>query len=83
MDGSDNAAEDEDGNDEQVEEDEDDEFQDETVATTGQTKPNGRVEDLTELSEEQCLLTTPWLIGFDLKRKQWGRFPTAQKPGYR
>ncbi|KAK3302765.1 P-loop containing nucleoside triphosphate hydrolase protein [Chaetomium strumarium] len=33
-----------------------------------------RVEDLTELSDEHCLLTTPWLIGFDLKAKTWGRF---------
>lgn len=53
-----------------------DDSQDEEMAV-GAAKSatsNGRVEDLTELSEEHCLLTTPWLIGFDLKRKKWGRF---------
>lgn len=33
-----------------------------------------RVEDLQSLTDEQCLLTTPWLYGIDLKSKDWARF---------
>jgi hypothetical protein len=32
-----------------------------------------RTEDLTPLTDEQCLLTTPWLKGLDLKTKEWGK----------
>jgi hypothetical protein len=42
-----------------------------------------RVEDLTALSDEHCLLTTPWLIGFDLKAKTWGMyFPGRSHCGF-
>ncbi|KAF4629183.1 hypothetical protein G7Y89_g8970 [Cudoniella acicularis] len=33
-----------------------------------------RTEDLTPLTDEECLLTTPWLKGLDLKTKEWGMF---------
>lgn len=33
-----------------------------------------RKEDLTPLTDEQCLLCTPWVNGFDLKAKEWGLF---------
>ncbi|RFU78510.1 p-loop containing nucleoside triphosphate hydrolase [Trichoderma arundinaceum] len=33
-----------------------------------------RKEDLTPLTDEQCLLATPWVYGFDLKSKEWGLF---------
>jgi hypothetical protein len=33
-----------------------------------------RNEDLTPLTDEQCLLATPWVHGFDLKAKEWGLF---------
>lgn len=41
-------------------------------------KPSGtglkRVEHLQPLSDEQCLLATPWLKGLDLKTKDWAQF---------
>jgi hypothetical protein len=52
---------------------EEDEEEEETEPDASHAKPSGREEDLTELSDEHCLLTTPWLIGFDLKRKLWGK----------
>jgi hypothetical protein len=42
------------------------------VVGADQAKAKARDEDLTALSDEHCLLTTPWMIGFDLKRKKWG-----------
>lgn len=33
--------------------------------------PAERVEDLRPLTDEQCMLTTPWMKGFDLKSKDW------------
>ncbi|KAK4225058.1 P-loop containing nucleoside triphosphate hydrolase protein [Podospora fimiseda] len=42
------------------------------VSTPRQT--TDRKEDLSPLSDEECLMTSPWLIGFDLKAKKWGRF---------
>jgi len=38
------------------------------------TKPAaaGRIEDMTPLSDGDCLLCIPWVIGLDLKSKQWG-----------
>jgi hypothetical protein len=33
-----------------------------------------RSEDLRALTDEQCLLATPWLKGLDLKTKEWGKF---------
>ncbi|KAJ0118261.1 hypothetical protein J7T55_009044 [Diaporthe amygdali] len=32
----------------------------------------GRNEDLSPLTSEQCLISDPWLRGFDLKAKRWG-----------
>lgn len=34
-----------------------------------------RTEDLAPLTDEECLLTTPWLKGLDLKTKEWGKKP--------
>ena len=36
-------------------------------------KAIARNEDLATLSDEQCLLATPWLKGLDLKTKEWGK----------
>lgn len=33
----------------------------------------GRNEDLSPLTDEQCLIADPWLLGFDLKAKRWGK----------
>jgi hypothetical protein len=33
--------------------------------------PAERLEDQTPLSDEQCLMATPWMKGFDLKSKHW------------
>ena len=40
--------------------------------TTADRSTYERVEDLTELPDEYCLLTNPLMIGFDLKAKDWG-----------
>ncbi|KAK7711282.1 hypothetical protein SLS64_005304 [Diaporthe eres] len=32
----------------------------------------GRNEDLSPLTDEQCLIADPWLTAFDLKTKRWG-----------
>ncbi|KAK3323006.1 P-loop containing nucleoside triphosphate hydrolase protein [Apodospora peruviana] len=34
----------------------------------------GRGEILTPLSDQELLLTAPWMIGMDMKTKEWGRF---------
>ncbi|KAK4041355.1 P-loop containing nucleoside triphosphate hydrolase protein [Parachaetomium inaequale] len=61
------------GDEEQDASDDEESMYDDMVATATATT-HGRVEDLTELSDEHCLLTTPWLKGFDLKAKAWARF---------
>ena len=33
-----------------------------------------RTEDLRPMSDEQCLLATPWVLGMDMKTKQWGAY---------
>lgn len=33
----------------------------------------GRNEDLSPLTDEQCLIADPWLMAFDLKAKRWGK----------
>lgn len=33
-----------------------------------------RKEDLGPLTDEQCMIATPWLRGMDLKTKEWGMF---------
>lgn len=60
----------------------DDEYQpavnddgDQETNGSGHRAADERVEDLTELSDEHALLTAPWLIGFDLKAKNWGMRP--------
>lgn len=35
---------------------------------------NTRVEVLTSLTDEECLLATPWVKGLDLKTKEWALF---------
>ncbi|KAI1049218.1 hypothetical protein LB506_005166 [Fusarium annulatum] len=34
----------------------------------------GRSEDLEPLTDDMCLVATPWLKGFDLKTKDWAQF---------
>ena len=43
--------------------------------TSPRSKPanTGRTEHLEPLSDEQCLLATPWVIGLDLKSKEWSK----------
>ncbi|KAK0711900.1 P-loop containing nucleoside triphosphate hydrolase protein [Lasiosphaeris hirsuta] len=52
----------------------DDQNQDGMVAVGPKPVSADRFEDLTPLSDEECLLATPWVIGLDLKNKEWGRF---------
>ncbi|KAK4149361.1 P-loop containing nucleoside triphosphate hydrolase protein [Chaetomidium leptoderma] len=80
-DGSEDVAEPEEANSDSENENEECESDDggqettpETTPVANQTLPDKRVENLAKLSDGHCLLTTPWLIGFDLKRKKWGRF---------
>ncbi|KAG9234050.1 hypothetical protein BJ875DRAFT_484556 [Amylocarpus encephaloides] len=44
------------------------------LTTLVTNEPVARKEDLRSLTDEQCLLATPWLIGLDLKSKEWGQF---------
>ncbi|KAH8652593.1 P-loop containing nucleoside triphosphate hydrolase protein [Tricladium varicosporioides] len=45
------------------------------TTTSEDTEANdNRNEDLTALSDEECILTVPLLRGFDLKAKKWCRF---------
>ncbi|KAK4143207.1 P-loop containing nucleoside triphosphate hydrolase protein [Dichotomopilus funicola] len=60
----------------------------ETLATSSDAEPEPAVaarpgypsrarhrsQELIELSKEHCLLVSPWMIGFDLTQKKWGRF---------
>ncbi|KAK8079549.1 hypothetical protein PG997_007367 [Apiospora hydei] len=39
--------------------------------STAAKGPAERTEDLRALTDEQCLLSTPWMKGFDLKSKEW------------
>lgn len=69
--------------------DDDDEDEEDDISDTGSSesaddkelkavKPSGtglkRVEYLQPLTDEQCLLATPWLKGLDLKSKDWAQF---------
>jgi hypothetical protein len=36
-----------------------------------------RYEDLRALTDEHCLLSTPWVKGLDLKTKKWGKKPNV------
>ena len=41
-------------------------------------KAQARWEVLTPLTNEQCLLATPWVTGLDLKSKEWGKLPISR-----
>jgi hypothetical protein len=43
------------------------------VGTTSE-EGKSRKEDLASLTDEQCMIATPWLRGMDLKTKEWGMF---------
>jgi hypothetical protein len=43
-----------------------------TSSTPEQAK--SRNEDLAPLTDEQCMIATPWLRGMDMKTKEWGMF---------
>jgi hypothetical protein len=47
---------------------------DHELTTTNSDEATFRMEDLTTLTEEQCIIATPWLKGMDLKTKEWGLF---------
>ncbi len=42
------------------------------VPVARRSNSTDRAEDLAELSDTECVLATPWLIGYDLKQKNWG-----------
>ncbi|KAF4630774.1 hypothetical protein G7Y89_g7370 [Cudoniella acicularis] len=44
------------------------------LTVTPMTKAVSRCEDLRTLTDEHCLLSTPWLKGLDLKTKEWSQF---------
>lgn len=54
---------------------------DEMAATIVNLQTSDRVDDssLPELSDEHLLLTTPWLIAFDIKAKDWKAWSMAEK----
>lgn len=42
------------------------------LPSTQSADDNGRDEDLIRLTDAQCLMTDPRILGFDLKSKIWG-----------
>jgi hypothetical protein len=38
----------------------------------------GRSETLEDLTDDMCLVATPWLKGFDLKTKEWGKLSSLR-----
>src|SRR3569833_68160 len=46
----------------------------EMTASKDSDKVPTRTEKLDPLTDEQCLLATPWVRGLDLKTKEWARF---------
>ncbi|KAK0717519.1 P-loop containing nucleoside triphosphate hydrolase protein [Lasiosphaeria miniovina] len=48
--------------------------QNEMVAISQPSTNIERNEDLTPLSDADCLLATPWVIGLDMKTKDWAHF---------
>jgi hypothetical protein len=42
--------------------------------TSSPKAKNGRVEELLELTDEELLLASPCVIGFDLKLKKWSEY---------
>lgn len=49
----------------------------EMATTTDIPGESSRVEDLTPLTDEECLLVNPWLRGLDLRTKEWGNYETC------
>lgn len=47
---------------------------DKEATNANRTTPHRPFEDLSELSDEDCLLTAPLLYGFDIKAKEWGMY---------
>ncbi|KAH8895784.1 P-loop containing nucleoside triphosphate hydrolase protein [Thozetella sp. PMI_491] len=45
-----------------------------SLATMSSSGGATRNEDLTPLTDEQCLLATPWVRGYELKSRTWGLF---------
>jgi len=48
------------------------------TALKAQNPEMTRKEDLSPLTDEQCMLASPWVKGFDLKSKEWGLFMVDQ-----
>ncbi|OCL09532.1 P-loop containing nucleoside triphosphate hydrolase protein [Glonium stellatum] len=44
------------------------------LTATAMSERVSRCEDLRALTDEQCLLATPWLKGLDLRTKEWAQF---------
>jgi hypothetical protein len=44
------------------------------LAGTAPEEAKSRKEDLAALTDEQCMIATPWLRGMDMKTKEWGMF---------
>lgn len=44
-----------------------------TEKTRGCGGSRPQQQDLAPLTDEQCVLTTPWVIGMDMKTKKWGK----------
>ncbi|KAI1125324.1 P-loop containing nucleoside triphosphate hydrolase protein [Nemania abortiva] len=42
-----------------------------TIKTEAPKGPANRAENLQPLTDDECLLATPWVRGFDLKSRQW------------
>jgi len=69
------------GDDDDEDEDEDDDEEENNredvegpeLTAIAMTETTKRSEDLCALTDEQCLLATPWLKGLDLKTKEWGK----------
>lgn len=43
----------------------------------------GRNEELPPLTSEQCTIGDPWLIGFDMQAKRWGKNNIPDRPSER
>jgi len=47
---------------------------DHELTSSAPEQAKSRKEDLTPLTDEQCMIATPWLRGMDMKTKEWGMF---------
>lgn len=52
----------------------------EMVVAKTANKPPERVETLDSLTDLECLLAMSWVMGLDLKTKEWGMYPSADFP---